>query len=197
LAGSITRSFRLVGASWTLLGRDPGLLLLPLLSLIVTAAVTAGFWAAGLVDFMTPRSSLRNILGLYALYAVIAFVGICADSVVVAVAMERLDGRDATLREGWGVVRGRMGAVVRWALVSATIGIVLRLIQERTGLIGAIATWIGNLAWGLATFFVVPVLLFEPVDVRGAIKRSARVFRDRWGEEVTGHWCWARASLSC
>ena len=58
-------------------------------------------------------------------------------------------------------------------------------IQERTGLVGAIATWIGNLAWSLATFFVVPVLLFEPVGVRGAIKRSARVFRDRWGEQVT------------
>ncbi len=185
MAGSISRSFKLMGASWTIMGRDPKLLLLPLASLIVTAVVTAVFWVAGIVDFTMAHSNLRNILGLYALYAVVAFVGICANSVIVAVAMERLDGREATLRDGWAIVRGRMGSVVRWALVSATVGIVLRLIQERTGLVGAIATWIGNLAWSLATFFVVPVLLFEPVDVRGAIKRSARVFKDRWGEQVT------------
>jgi hypothetical protein len=59
------------------------------------------------------------------------------------------------------------------------------VIQERAGLVGVIATWIGNVAWSLATFFVIPVLLFEPVDVRGAIRRSARVFKDRWGEQVT------------
>jgi hypothetical protein len=186
MAGSINRSFRLLGASWSLLGRDPKLLLLPLGSLIVTALVTWGFWAAGIVDFLAPHSTLPHLIGLYVLYALIAFVDISANSVVVAVAMERLDGREATIGDGWTIVRAHLGAVLRWALVSATVGIVLRLIQERTGLVGVIATWIGNLAWGLATVFVVPVLLFEPVDVRAAIRRSARVFRDRWGEEVTG-----------
>jgi hypothetical protein len=186
MAGSVSRSFRLLGASWSLLGRDPKLLLLPLGSLILTSSVTAVFWAVGLVDFLAPHSSVQHALGLYGLYAIVAFIGICANSVVVAVAMERLDGREATIADGWTMVRGRLGAIVRWAFVSATVGIVLRLIQERTGLVGAIATWIGNLAWGLATFFVVPVLLFEPVGVRQAIRRSAHVFRDRWGEGVTG-----------
>lgn len=125
-------------------------------------------------------------------YALIAFVDISANSVVVAVAMERLDGREATIGDGWTIVRAHLGGVLRWALVSATVGVVLRLIQERTGLIGVIATWIGNLAWGLATVFVVPILLFEPVDVRGdpALRpcvpglvggRGERATRDRCG----------------
>ena len=185
MAGSMSRSFRLLGASWTLLGKDPRLLLMPLTSLVLACVAAWGFWALGLVDFSSERSSLMNLIGLYAFYAVTAFVGICCNAVVVAVAMERLAGRPATLADGWQVVQGRMGAVVRWALVSATVGIAMRIIQERLGLVGAIATWIGNLAWSLATFFVVPVLLFEPVDVRGAIRRSARVFKDRWGEQVT------------
>jgi hypothetical protein len=185
MAGSMSRSFRLLRASWTLLGKDPKLLLMPLTSLVLACVAAWGFWALGLVDFASERSSLMNLVGLYAFYAVTAFVGICCNAVVVAVAMERLAGRPATLADGWQVVQGRMGAVVRWALVSATVGVVMRIIQERLGLVGAIATWIGNLAWSLATFFVVPVLLFEPVDVRGAIRRSARVFKDRWGEQVT------------
>src|SRR5262245_51052899 len=158
---------------------------MPLPSLVLACLAAWGFWALGLVDFASERSGLLNLLGLYAFYAVTAFVGICCNAVVVAVAMERLAGRPATLADGWVVVQGRMGAVVRWALVSATVGILMRIIQERLGLVGAIATWIGNVAWSLATFFVVPVLLFEPVDVRGAIRRSARVFKDRWGEQVT------------
>jgi uncharacterized protein DUF6159 len=185
MAGSMSRSFRLLGASWRLLGKDPKLLLMPLTSLVLASVAAWVFWALGLVDFASDRSSLMNLIGLYAFYAVTAFVGICCNAVVVAVAMERLAGRPATLADGWQVVQARMGAVVRWALVSATVGVLMRIIQERLGLVGAIATWIGNLAWSLATFFVVPVLLFEPVDVRGAIRRSARVFKDRWGEQVT------------
>jgi len=185
MAGSMSRSFRLLGASWTLLGKDLKLLLMPLLSLVVACVAAWGFWTLGLVDFASERSSLANLLGLYLFYAVTAFVGICCNAVIVAVAMERLAGRPATLPDGWRVVRGRLGAVIRWALFSATVGVVMRIVQERLGLVGAIATWIGNIAWSLATFFVVPVLLFEPVDVRGAIRRSARVFKDRWGEQVT------------
>lgn len=144
-----------------------------------------GFWALGLVDFASERSGFANLVGLSLFYSVTTFVGICCNAVIVAVAMERLAGRPATLTDGWQVVRGQLGAVVRWALVSATIGVVMQVVQERLGPVGALATWIGNIAWSLATFFVVPVLLFEPVDVRGAIRRSARVFKDRWGEQVT------------
>lgn len=185
MAGSMSRSFRLLGASWALLGKDLKLLLMPLTSLVLACVAAWGFWALGLVDFASERSSVANLVGLYLFYSVTAFVGICCNAVIVAVAMERLAGRPATLSDGWHVVRGRMGAVIRWALISATVGVVLRIIQERLGLVGVIATWIGNIAWSLATFFVVPVLLFEPVDVRGAIRRSARVFKDRWGEQVT------------
>jgi hypothetical protein len=185
MAGSVSRSFRLLGASWSMLGRDPRLLLPPVVAFLASAAVTFVFYASGLLRFGVERSGIVDIIALYVFYAVIAFIGIACNSVVVAVAMERMDGRDATLRDGWAIVRRRMPQVLGWALVSATVGVVMRVIQERTGLIGIVATLIGNLAWALATFFVVPVLLFEPISVGGAIKRSAQVFRQRWGEQVT------------
>jgi Family of unknown function (DUF6159) len=37
------------------------------------------------------------------------------------------------------------------------------------------------------TFFVVPVLLYEPVGVGDGIKRSASLFRQRWGETFVGN----------
>jgi uncharacterized protein DUF6159 len=185
MAGSVSRSFRLLNASWSILGRDPKLLIPPLVSFVASIGVGVLFYASGLLHATVGHSGLMDILTLYLFYACVAFIGISCNSIVVAVAMERLNGRDATLADGWAIVRRRMPQVLGWALVSATVGVVMRIIQERLGLVGLIATLIGNLAWALATFFVVPVLLFEPVDVRGAIKRSAKVFRDRWGEQVT------------
>jgi len=185
MAGSVSRSFRLLNASWSILGRDPKLLIPPLVSFVGSLLVAVLFYATGLLRETVGHPGVRDILTLYVFYACVAFIGISCNSIVVAVAMERLAGREASLADGWAVVRRRMPQVLGWALVSATVGVVMRVVQERLGLVGLIASLVGNLAWALATFFVVPVLLFEPVDVRGAIKRSARVFRDRWGEQVT------------
>ncbi len=182
------RSFALVGASWKLLGRDPKLLLLPLGSLVCTSAVAAGFFFAGLFHgVLSEGSHLDGYLALYAFYAIAAFIGICFNATLVAVALRRLDGEPATIADGWAMVRGRLPEILRWALLAATVGIVLRVIQERTGILGRVAGIIGSIAWGLVTFFVVPVLLFEPVDVRGAIRRSASIFRKRWGEQLVGN----------
>jgi hypothetical protein len=184
MAGSIGRSYRLLGASWRLLGADPKLLLLPFASFVLSLAVAGFFFSSGLI-WGDGRSSIASWIALYVMYSIIAFIGICFDATVVAVALKRLDGEDASIRDGWAMVRERLGTVIRWALVAATVGVILRAIQERLGVVGWIAGLVGSIAWGLVTFFVLPVLLFEPVDVRGAIRRSAGIFRQRWGEQIT------------
>jgi hypothetical protein len=44
-----------------------------------------------------------------------------------------------------------------------------------------------ELAWSLATFFIVPVIIFEDLDVLGSFKRSAHLMRLWVGEEVTSN----------
>ena len=73
-----------------------------------------------------------------------------------------------------------------WALVAATVGMILRTIEERMGLIGRIIMKIIGVAWALACYFVVPVLAFEDLTPFSAVKRSAKLFRDTWGERVAG-----------
>jgi hypothetical protein len=60
MAGSMSRSFRLLGASWTLLGKDLKLLLMPLISLVIACLAAWVFWALGLVDFASERSGFAN-----------------------------------------------------------------------------------------------------------------------------------------
>ncbi|HET7151386.1 MAG TPA: DUF6159 family protein, partial [Candidatus Acidoferrum sp.] len=73
-----------------------------------------------------------------------------------------------------------------WALVAATIGMILKTLEERMGLIGRIIMRIIGIAWALACYFVVPVLAFEDLTPIAAVKRSSKLFRDTWGEKVIG-----------
>src|SRR5262249_3370136 len=80
----------------------------------------------------------------------------------------------------------RKGSILQWALVAATVGVVLRNLEERMGILGRIIMRIIGVAWTLACYFVVPVLAFEDLTPIQAIKRSSRLFRDTWGEKVVG-----------
>jgi hypothetical protein len=74
-----------------------------------------------------------------------------------------------------------------WALITATIGMILRQIQENAGILGRIVIGLVGIAWSVLTYFVVPVLLYEPVGVGQSIKRSGQIFRERWGEQFIGN----------
>ena len=71
-----------------------------------------------------------------------------------------------------------------WALVSATVGIILHLIERRAGFLGRIATALVGGVWSLVTFFVVPVLVLEDKGVVDSVKESVSLIRRRPGVRV-------------
>ena len=73
-----------------------------------------------------------------------------------------------------------------WAVVAATVGTILRAIHDRSGFIGRIVVALLGAAWSLATFLIVPVLVFEHLSVGDSFKRSWAVFKKTWGETVVG-----------
>jgi hypothetical protein len=190
--GRISRGFRLLGASWEVLKQDRELLILPLLSfvLIVIAATGIGGigWAAGLfreTDGGTPKSPMFYVLA-FAFYFVTYFISIYFNAAVIGAAMKRLEGGDPTLSDGLRVANSKLSKIAGWAAVAATVGLILRSLEERAGFLGRIVIAIVGVAWSAITFFVVPVLLFEPVGVGQGVKRSGQLFKERWGEQFTG-----------
>jgi hypothetical protein len=188
--GSITRGFRLAKASWSVVRQDRELLILPIVSFLCSLVVLAVF-GLGMLGIGLPKDgeSVRPaiyVLG-FCMYVALAFVTIFFNAAVIGTAMQRLRGEPASIRDGLTLARQHVGQIFVWALITASIGMVLRTIQERSGLIGRILVGIIGIAWNLITFFVVPVLLFEPLPVGASIKRSAQIFRERWGEQFTGN----------
>jgi hypothetical protein len=185
----IERAFRLLRASWEVLRRDRELIVLPLVSGILTLAVAATFfgaaWGTGsLRDGSNPDILAYVFLALF--YFCAYFISIFFNAAVVAAAMIRLGGGDPTVGDGLRAAREKLGPIAAWAAIAATVGLILRALEERAGFLGRIVIAIIGVAWSAITFFVVPVLLFEPVGAPDAVKRSASIFKQRWGETLVG-----------
>jgi len=183
----ISRTIELAKASWQVLKADKELLLLPVLSLIATILVAATFLAPILLGGGATALENPGPVGyvlLFAAYVVLAFITIFFNSALVYAANERLDGGDPTLGSAIRGALMRVGRILPWAIVSATVSIILRAIEERAGAFGRIVSAIGGVAWSLVTFLVIPVLVIEGVGVGEAIKRSGALFKKTWGENV-------------
>jgi len=187
---SISRGFRLAKASWGVVRDDRELLILPIISFVCSLVVVAGF-ALGIVGVGIPKQGQSVKPGVYVLgflmYVALAFVSIYFNAAVIGTAMKRLKGEPATIKDGLALARRHIGTIFVWAVVTATVGMILRTLQEGSGLVGRILLGIIGIAWTVLTFFVVPVLLYEDLGVGAAIKRSGSIFRQRWGEQFIGN----------
>ena len=197
--GRFARSWALMKESFAILRSDKQLMLFPILSAISCLFVTALIATGGVIALFPqikaaaltgqqwhPAQNPMYLLALFSVYVANYFIIVFFNVALVGVANSRLMGGPWTFRDGMELAWSRKGAIFLWALVAATVGMVLRNLEERMGLLGRIIMRFVGIAWALACYFVVPVLAFEGLTPFSAIKRSARLFRDTWGERVAG-----------
>jgi xanthosine utilization system XapX-like protein len=126
------------------------------------------------------------LLAFFLIYLANYFVMVFFNVALVGVANSRLMGGKWTFRDGIQLAWARKGTIFQWALRAAAVGMILRSLEERMGLLGRIIVRFVGIAWALACYFIVPVLAFEDLTPIDAVKRSAKLFRDTWGEKVVG-----------
>jgi len=188
----IENSWTLLKASVAVLRADKELIVFPIVSTIAVLVVTASFALpmlfAGFGDALLDSDSqiLATIVG-FGFYIVQYFVIIFANSALVGAAMIRLRGGDPTVRDGFRIAWERIGSILVYALISATVGMILRLISERGKTVGRIVSSIVGMAWNMATYLAVPVLVVEKVGPVEAVKRSGNYLKKTWGEQIAGN----------
>lgn len=124
------------------------------------------------------------ILFLVAAYVSVVVLSTVALAGLVGASVLALQGGQPSVRDGWRVARAHLGILIVWALLDATVGLVLELLSRRLGIVGGILKIAGGIAWGLATYFVVQVLVLEVPRIRPSIRRSARIMRHLFGDVV-------------
>jgi hypothetical protein len=185
--GRIYRSFELVRQSYRILMQDKELMVLPGISgVIMVVAVVGMALGFGVDTARIERHGPDTYLPLFLVYVVTYSIGIFFQAAVVAGATERMRGGDPTVRSALGAALRRVGPILMWAVLAATVGVVIRMIHDRVGFVGKLLASLLGAAWSLATFFVVPVLVLEEQSIPNTFRRSVGVFRQTWGETVVG-----------
>jgi Family of unknown function (DUF6159) len=194
----ISRSWSLAGQCWAVLKEDPKLLIFPLLSSVALIVLLGSFALPvfalyhGLQPAMTEGNTTHTnrllfYITMYAFYVVGYTVMMFFNSALISVALKRLDGESASIREGFQAALANLPAIVGYAMIAATVGTILRAVEERVGLIGRIVVAIIGAGWTLATAMTLPVLIEENVGPVEAISRSLDLLKSNWGENLIGN----------
>jgi hypothetical protein len=198
----IANGWSLVTQSWSVLRLDKELMLFPIFSGVAAIVVVASFVVPFfLVPGMPARVSqalqgdpnvelwqrVAVYAGLFGFYLVTNFVVVFFNAALVACAVIRFAGGDPTVGDGLrGAVR-RLPQILAWSVVSATLGMVLQLIESRSKLVGRIVARVIGVVWATATYFVVPILAVERLGPIAALKRSVALLKASWGEGLVGN----------
>ena len=183
-------SWAIAKRSWAVLKSDKTLAWFPVLSFGATLLVAGSF--AALVALMGLDNSSTNdslapmgyvLIGVG--YLALAFVQTYFLAALVAGADERLRGGNSSVKGAMEVANSRLHRLLPWAIVSATVTVILNQL-ERQGIVGRIIGSLIGLAWSVLTFLTIPILVIEDIGVGKALTRSKDLLKQTWGENVIG-----------
>ena len=184
---SISRGWRLTKASFKVLSLDKEILALPLFAgvLMIAAVLGLGYGAFGIGLF---DGGLLGLLALFAIYVVVYAITIYFNAAVIEMATIRFNGGDPVLKDGFALANKRLVRILQWAVIAATVGIIFRILrdQAKDNFLAQILLSFLEFGWNIATFFVVPVAVYQDVGPFDAIRGSMGMMKRTWGESLTG-----------
>jgi hypothetical protein len=190
--GRIRRTFELAKSSWRVLQHDRELLVLPVLSFVVSAMVLVPLLV---VAFAYTDGTTTNAAGeesadpaMIAIFVVgalaISVVSVFFNGALVAGAHQRFTGGDPTIGSALGKAARHLPGLVGWALLTATVGLILQALRERAGFLARFVIGLVGAAWDVATFLVVPAVIIDDNGAIEGLKRSASLLHQTWGENI-------------
>ena len=186
----LSNGWTITKSSFSILKKNKQLLVFPVLSgismvlimasIIVPILAAAGWDAANInIDF---KNKAVPYLFSFLFYLVNYFVVVFFNMALIHCTKLYLQGEEVTVATGLKFSLSRISVIFSWAMFAATVGTILRAIQENSGWLGKIIAGLLGMVWGITTFFVVPVIAYENLGPIGAFKRSAQIMKQKWGE---------------
>jgi hypothetical protein len=189
-------SWRLTKTSFRVIWEDKALLVLPALGGLVLLGVLAlvalpflvlgGF--AWLSSALAPGNGavLAAVIALaVVVYFGLLFIGNFFTAALMGAAKLKLDGGHPTVADGLRMARAKVIRILLWSIVAGTVGLAIQAIARRLGPLGGFLFRIlAGATWGIATYFVLPTILFEDLGAWASLKRSASLFGQTFGKTI-------------
>jgi hypothetical protein len=190
----IKRSWYMFRGSLRLLNKDRELLIFPLISgvllmLIISTFVLPLVWASDWVgpDVSSSIGSTGSYVLMFIFYLISYSLSYFFNAAIIASAIYRMKGGDPNIRGGLKAAWARIGSILGWAAIAATVGLLLKGAQDRAGFVGKIVIGFIGVAWSVVSYLVVPVIVMENKSPYDALMESASMVKKTWGEKVAGN----------
>jgi hypothetical protein len=191
----ISNGLALARSSWGVLVKDKHLIVFPMVSGLMFLLVVASF--AIPLGVIVDWNQLKEQVNAnqtptwvypvaFAFYFCTYFVMIFCNSALISCALMRFHGQQPSVGDGFRMALSRLPQIFAWALVSATVGMLLKAIENAHEKVGYYVSLIIGTAWSIMTFFVVPVLVVEKTGPFQAVGRSMSLLKKTWGEALVG-----------
>jgi hypothetical protein len=191
--GAFGDSWALTKTSFRMIREEKALLLFPLISglcaLAIIIVLAVGLLSVALFTSIS-GSAFDAIVGIGAIvaYFLLWIVTVYFTGALVAAATIKLNGGKPTVSDGLRAARARLGRLVLWALLGGTIMLLIRIVASRLrGIAGVLFGLGAGLAVATATYFIVPVLMYENESTWRSLKRSAALFVKNFGRTLVSN----------
>jgi hypothetical protein len=186
----LSNGWKISKYSFSVLKENRSLIIFPILSAIsmilifgsvITGVLASNDWTLNNFD---EQNRVLDYIFLFLFYLVNYFIVVFFNMALIHCTHLYFKGQKPTVSDGLRFSVSRIGAIFSWSVLAAIVGTVLRIIQENVGSIGKIITGLIGIAWNIAAFFVVPVIAYENLGPVDALKRSAKMMKEKWGESL-------------
>jgi hypothetical protein len=188
MPGTFSDSWKLTKTAFGLIRQDRALLVFPLVAGLAILGVLALFVVGVLWISPFAGSTSYQALGVgmfLLVYFVCSFISIYATAALVGAATMKLNGQQPTAADGWRVARSKIGKLLVWSLITATVGLVIQAISRRIGgIAGLIVGAAAGASWSVLTYFMIPVLVHEDQGAWASLKRSGHLFVTTFGRTL-------------
>jgi hypothetical protein len=195
---TFSRSWLLVKDSFQVLKDEKEIALFPVISAIASMLLFSAFVLQVLLSAHALGS--MNEFWVYPMffvyYLLSCFIVVFFNAGLITCANMRLNGKDPKFSDGIGNAARHVGGLFVWALISATVNVILRIVRALVsgkkkgfivGIISGIILSVLEGAWIILTPFVVPVIVLEDAGPIDAIRESWELFKAVWGETLAGN----------
>ncbi len=194
---AFSRSWMITKITFAVINKDRELLWFAFLSFLFSTLFAVAMIFPSIIPAIMDNGLTKDSIQvfeyviIFLTYFGLAFIATFFNVCVVYTTKIRFEGGNATFMESIKFAFSRLPLILKWSLLSASVGLLLRILQQLASNLGKIGQIVANiligilgLAWSIVTIFVVPVLVYEGLGPIDALKKSTQVIKKTWGESL-------------
>ena len=167
--------------------RDKTLLVFPLIPFTCVIAILTTIWFIIGADellwsiLLTHMVQPKNILMAYGVYLVLGLISVFFGVGLVTCTRITLEERDSKFLDGFRHAARNTHWVILWTFISWTFGPLLNMMDRCTSPSSRLRRMLHS-SWSTVSYFVIPVLVVDKVNVFSGLRRSVDVMSRNWGK---------------